>query len=212
MHEWTLHLTTANSFSTCSKFAQHMAILLIKLSPPQRGNTTSIIWYMARYIWCTCLLISLCLDDSNRTRSINSSIPYIDVLSSAPPTVCFVCCMIWALPYALQLACEDMAQLGKLIERLPLPIVPPNLKIGHEIGSGAWGVVHEGELDGKPVAVKKIHRVLMDADHGGSVVRRFFEECERLKTIKHLHVISEQQKRRLSCTDIFFRRLVRQAT
>ena len=87
--------------------------------------------------------------------------------------------------------CEEMAQVGKLIERLPLPIVPPNLKIGHEIGSGAWGMVHEGELDGKPVAVKKIHRVLKDADHGDNAVRTFFEECERLKTISHPHVISE---------------------
>ena len=81
--------------------------------------------------------------------------------------------------------------MGKLIERLPLPIVPPNLRIGREIGRGAWGTVHEGQLDGQPVAVKKIHDVLKDAEDGDSAEQSFFEECERLKTVDHPHVISE---------------------
>ena len=84
-----------------------------------------------------------------------------------------------------------MAQLVRLIERLPLPFVPPNLKIGREIDRGAWGAVHEGEFDGELVAVKKVHQLLKDAEEGDNTVRSFCQECERLKTIKHDHVIGE---------------------
>ena len=75
-----------------------------------------------------------------------------------------------------------MAQLVKLIERLPLLIVPTNLTIGRDIDRGAWG-----EL----VAVKKVHQLLKDSKDGGNTVRRFFDECERLKDLDHPHVISE---------------------
>ena len=84
-----------------------------------------------------------------------------------------------------------MAQLVKLIERLPLPIAPPNLKIGREIGRGAWGTVHEGQLDGQPVAVKKLRQLLKDAEGGDRAVQSFLEECRRLKGLDHPHVISE---------------------
>lgn len=84
-----------------------------------------------------------------------------------------------------------MAQLVKLIERLPLPIVPPKLKIGREIDRGAWGAVHEGELNGELVAVKKVHQLLKDSKDGGNAVHRFFDECERLHDLDHPHVISE---------------------
>ena len=84
-----------------------------------------------------------------------------------------------------------MAQLRILIEMLPLPIVPPNLKIGDEIDRGAWGAVHKGELDGELVAVKNVHQLLKDAEGGENTVRSFFDECERLRTINHKHVISE---------------------
>ena len=82
-------------------------------------------------------------------------------------------------------------QLVRLIDRLPLQIVPPNLKIGREIDRGAWGIVHEGELDDKSVAVKKVHLSLTDAEGGDNVVHTFFKECERLRTINHTQVISE---------------------
>ena len=84
-----------------------------------------------------------------------------------------------------------MAQLVKLIEKLPLPLVPPNLKIGREIGRGAWGAVHEGQLEGTSVAVKKIHYALENSENRGNVVDSFFDECERLKGLDHPHVISE---------------------
>ena len=84
-----------------------------------------------------------------------------------------------------------MAQLGKLIKVLSLPTPPTNFKIGRELNRGAWGTVHEGQLDGESVAVKRIHQLLKDAMGGDNVVRSFFDECERLKGLDHPHVISE---------------------
>ena len=77
------------------------------------------------------------------------------------------------------------------MEILPLPYAPPNLKIGCELNRGAWGTVHEGQLDGESVAVKKLHDALKDAEGGDNTVFSFFEECERLKGLDHPHVISE---------------------
>ena len=86
-----------------------------------------------------------------------------------------------------------MAQLalGELIERLPYPIVPSNLKIGREIDRGAWGTVHEGQLGGRPVAVKRVHKLLHEAENGARALCSFYRECERLKELDHPHVISE---------------------
>ena len=84
-----------------------------------------------------------------------------------------------------------MAQLRNLSEKLPLPIVPPNLKIGDEIDRGSWGPVYEGELDGELVAVKCVNQVLKEAEEGDNAVRRFFDQCKTLKTINHDHIISE---------------------
>ena len=84
-----------------------------------------------------------------------------------------------------------MAQLRKPKKILSLPTPPTNLKIGRELNRGAWGTVHEGQLDGESVAVKNIHQLLKDAEDGDNVVRSFFHECERLKGLDHPHVISE---------------------
>ena len=72
--------------------------------------------------------------------------------------------------------------------------VPPSLRIGSEINRGAYGTVHEGELDGRPVAVKKIHRLLLEAASGEKdtwerVVRDFEEECRLLEGRKHPHIV-----------------------
>ena len=83
-----------------------------------------------------------------------------------------------------------MAQLVRSVERLSLPARPLSLRIGRELDRGAWGAVHEGDLDGELVAVKKIHELLKDAQ-GSAVFRTFCGECERLKTLHHNHVISE---------------------
>ena len=83
-----------------------------------------------------------------------------------------------------------MAQL-ELVKRHSLPLKPPNLKIGREIDRGAYGAVHEGELSGQPVAVKKVHELLKDVEGGDKAVNSFFNECERLEELDHPHVISE---------------------
>ena len=82
-----------------------------------------------------------------------------------------------------------MAQLRSL-ERLSLPARPLSLRIGRELNRGAWGAVHKGDLDGVSVAVKKVHELLKDAP-GSGVCESFSEECERLKSLFHPHVIGE---------------------
>ena len=72
-----------------------------------------------------------------------------------------------------------------------MPIPPTNFKIGRELNRGAWGTVHEGQLDGESVAVKKLHDALKDAEGGDNTVFSFFQECERLKGLDHPHVISK---------------------
>ena len=85
-----------------------------------------------------------------------------------------------------------MTQVGKLIERLPLPPVPPYLEIGRELDRGAYGAVYEGQLSRQPIAVKKVHELLVEgAQDGEEVLRRFFEECKRLRDLDHPNVISE---------------------
>ena len=86
-----------------------------------------------------------------------------------------------------------MAHLRKVIERLPLAIKPANLKIGRELNRGAYGVVHEGVFAGQKVAVKGIHKLLLEADGGENPLHGFCEECERLEELDHPHVISERQ-------------------
>ena len=70
---------------------------------------------------------------------------------------------------------------------------PSSLKIGKEISRGAWGSVHCGELDGRPVAVKRIHRLLLEAARGqgdfDQVMTDFKRECQLLKKLDHPHVV-----------------------
>ena len=65
---------------------------------------------------------------------------------------------------------------------------PPSLVIGNEIGRGAYGAVYDGKLEGLPVAVKKMHQVLLDFSN--SVVGECFEaECRILEGLTHPHII-----------------------
>ena len=70
---------------------------------------------------------------------------------------------------------------------------PPSLRIGSEISGGAYGLVHSGELGGRPVAVKMIHRLLLEAARNqgdfDQVVARFKRECQLLERIDHPHVV-----------------------
>ena len=81
--------------------------------------------------------------------------------------------------------------LGNLIENIPLMIKPSKLKIGRELNRGAHGVVYEGVFAGQQVAVKGVHKMLLEAEGGENALRRFCEECERLKELEHPYVISE---------------------
>ena len=76
---------------------------------------------------------------------------------------------------------------------LTFPDKPRNLKIGNELNRGAWGTVYNGELEGHPVAVKRIHELLQG---GGDEERRklfanFQEECQKLHSLSHPHVVGK---------------------
>ena len=70
---------------------------------------------------------------------------------------------------------------------------PPSLKIRDEISRDAYGSVHSGELDGRAVAVKRIHGVLLEAAKGQGdfdvVMKDFKEECQLLEQVDHPHVV-----------------------
>ena len=70
---------------------------------------------------------------------------------------------------------------------------PPSLTIGAEKNHGAYGTVHSGLLDGKPVAVKHIHSLLMDAAKGQGdfekMLSDFQHECQLLQQLDHPHVV-----------------------
>ena len=73
---------------------------------------------------------------------------------------------------------------------------PPSLKIREEICRGAYGSVHFGELDGRPVAVKRIHRLLLEAARGQGdferVMTDFKRECQLLEKLDYPHVVDFQ--------------------
>ena len=70
---------------------------------------------------------------------------------------------------------------------------PSSLKIRDEISRGAYGSVHCGELDGRPVAVKRIHRLLLEAARGQGdfeqVMTDFMRECQLLENLDHPHLV-----------------------
>ena len=70
---------------------------------------------------------------------------------------------------------------------------PPSLEIGKELNRGAYGAVHTGLLDGKKVAVKRIHRLLLEAatGHGDldTLLSDFRRECDLLERLDHPHVV-----------------------
>jgi serine/threonine protein kinase len=72
------------------------------------------------------------------------------------------------------------------------PPKPPLLKVGKEINRGAYGTVHEGEMNGKPVAVKKIHRVLLETSlqqGATTILDSFKQECALLEKADNVHVV-----------------------
>ena len=71
---------------------------------------------------------------------------------------------------------------------------PRNLKIGDELNRGAWGAVYNGELEGRLVAVKRIHELLHQGrseDERRKGFGDFREECKKLQALSHPHVVSK---------------------
>ena len=75
-----------------------------------------------------------------------------------------------------------------------LPNKPANLKVGDKLNRGAWGAVYNGELEGRPVAVKRIHELLHQGrseEERRKVFEDFREECEKLQALSHPHVVGK---------------------
>ena len=71
---------------------------------------------------------------------------------------------------------------------------PDRLRIGPEINRGAYGTVYSGTLGGRPVAVKEIHRLLVNyasenEEDLEAVVTGFRREWELLEAAKHPNVV-----------------------
>ena len=85
---------------------------------------------------------------------------------------------------------------------LTFPDKPKAFGIEAELNRGAWGAVYNGELEGRTVAVKRIHELL---HQGGEEEERrklfedFREECKKLQSLSHPHVVGEWNLRHHYC-------------
>ena len=70
---------------------------------------------------------------------------------------------------------------------------PPDLLLGEELNRGAYGVVNRGVFGDRPVAVKKIHKLLFDEAKSNEeiekVITDFKNEADKLTAIRHPHVV-----------------------
>ena len=70
---------------------------------------------------------------------------------------------------------------------------PDKLTVGDEISRGAFGVVYRGTLGTRPVAVKKIHQLLLDCAKESredlEEILRFRDECELMEAAQHANVV-----------------------
>ena len=83
--------------------------------------------------------------------------------------------------------------MGELFSRNFAPR-PDALKVGDEISRGAYGTVFRGTLGKRPVAIKKIHQLLLDCAKERSeqlegILKRFRDECELMEAAKHANVV-----------------------
>ena len=70
-----------------------------------------------------------------------------------------------------------------------LPPKPAGLAIGQERARGSYGTVHSGVLDGKPVVIKKLHHLLLQAPNNDKLLSDFYQECRILSTVRHANVV-----------------------
>ena len=83
--------------------------------------------------------------------------------------------------------------MGDLFSKLFSPR-PGALRIGPEISRGAYGVVFQGRLGPRPVAIKKIHGVLVEYAKDtrrdlATVLMDFRRECELMEAARHANVV-----------------------
>ena len=65
---------------------------------------------------------------------------------------------------------------------------PPSLVIKGEKGRGSYGTVCHGELEGKPVMIKRIHEILLTSSRSDQL-RKFEQECQILETLHHPNIV-----------------------
>ena len=88
----------------------------------------------------------------------------------------------------------DSSNMAQVATPPTLPNKPANLEVGDELNRGAWGAVYNGELEGRPVAVKRIHELLHQGrseEERRKLFEDFREECKKLQTLSHPHVVSK---------------------
>ena len=83
--------------------------------------------------------------------------------------------------------------MGQAVSRL-FSSSPDNLRLGQEIGRGAYATVYKGQLGQRIIAAKRVHRILLDyAEHSEedlqSVQLSFREECDILRRAKHYNIV-----------------------
>ena len=66
---------------------------------------------------------------------------------------------------------------------------PSTLEIGKEISRGSYGVVYLAQMDKKQVAVKKIHKILLENQQSQHLIDNFVQECENMKALNHPNVV-----------------------
>ena len=71
---------------------------------------------------------------------------------------------------------------------------PDALTVGEEISRGAYGTVYRGMLGRRPVAIKKIHQLLLDyakerREELEGMLKGFRDECELMEAAKHANVV-----------------------
>ena len=83
--------------------------------------------------------------------------------------------------------------MGDLFSRIFAPR-PDALAVGDEISRGAYGTVCRGTLNKRPVAIKKIHQLLLDCakerrEELEAILKKFRNECELMEAAKHPNVV-----------------------